>query len=402
MKSRRADVPSASFHLFRVPVADRMSALRAGGLAFLLPFLAAQAQEIRRAEPVVPEGRPAVPVSGTVSIDDQARFLAGVPGDASSPLKPLETSNAWQAHARAFDILWTRAQRGRHAQMRQWSISRVLARVGTPNTLYYMFGGPDFVTAQVFFPGTPNFILGGLEPIGQIPDLRSLTPDQLASSLRNLRGAMNSLLQLGFFETKDMKTDLRRSPVQGVMPLVYAMMVRSGETLLDQSYFTLSSGGDPNETATPTSAAVNGLKITFRPTSGGDKRIFYYLDGDISNGSTVGQITKFLGRFPAAGSYLKAASYLMHESNFSTIRDFLLAESRFILQDDSGIPLTRFDPAKWEILPFGNYRGVMPAFKKYYQPELRQLYSNEAGDMPFGLGYRVSDADASQILAIRR
>lgn len=365
-------------------------------------ILTASAQEVRRAEQVAPIAQPAMQESGPVSIDDQARFLAGVPGDSSSPLKPLENSRAWQEHASAFDKLWSRAQRGRHAQMRQWSVSQVLARVGTPNTLYYMFGGPDFVTAQVFFPGTPNFILGGLEPIGQIPDLRSLTPDQLTSSLRNLRGAMNGLLQLGFFETKDMKTDLRRTPVQGVMPVVYAMMVRSGETLLDQSFFSLSNGGSPNTTAGPANGAVNGLKITFRPTSGGADRNFYYLDGDISNGSSVGQITKFLGRFPSAGSYVKAASYLMHEGSFSTIRDFLLSESRFILQDDSGIPLNRFDPAQWEILPFGNYRGVMPAFQKYYQPEMRQFFGNGAADMPFGIGYRVSDADANQILAIRR
>ncbi len=373
--------------------------IRAAVLCLLTFTTLASAQEIRRAIPAAPS-RPAA--SGAVRLDDQARFLAGVPGDSASPLKPLENTAAWREHARAYDSLWGKAQRGRHAAMRQWSVSQVLGRVGTPNTLYYMFGGPDFVTAQVFFPGTPNFILGGLEPVGQIPDLRTLSEAQLDSSLRNLRAATNSLLQLGFFETKDMKTDLRRTPVQGVLPVVCAMMVRSGETVLDDSYFTLTGGGAPAAASGPTSGAVSGVKITFRPTSGGANRTCYYLQGDISNGAEAGRITKFLSRFPDAGSYLKAASYLMHEGSFSTIRDFLLARSRFILQDDSGIPLAQFDPARWEIVPFGDYRGVMPVFRKYYQPGMRQLYGNGGRDMPFGIGYRVSDNDANQILAIRR
>ena len=56
----------------------------------------------------------------------------------------------------------------------------------------------------------------------------------------------------------------------------------------------------------------------------------------------------------------------------------------------------------WDIYPFGNYAGVMPAFEKYYQPDLAALYSRGGLPMPFGLGYRTADAEASQVLAVRR
>lgn len=374
-------------------------------LIFALSFLALAAQspaqkKIRRAIPVNPPA--AAGPAGVVTIDDQARFLAGVPGRSGSPLKPLEETRAWKEHATASDELWNRAQRGRHVQMRDWSQSKILPRVGTPETLYYMFGGPDFVTAHVFFPGTPNIILAGLEPLGQVPDLRTLSADQLDSSLRNLRRTMGAVLKLGFFETKNMRVDLHRTPVQGVKPMVYAMLVRSGETLIDESYFSLSGNGAPSYTNSMPGGSVTGFKIGYRSSSGGGTRACYYLSGNISNGAEVSRITNFLSRFPSAGSYLKAASYLMHESSFSTIRNYLLSHSRFILQDDSGIPLSYFGDGNWEVIPFGNYEGVMPVFQKYYQPAMRKLYDSGSKPMPFGIGYRVKDSQANQILAIRR
>lgn len=346
-------------------------------LAFASLCACSQAQEVRRAEPVIATR------GGAVTLDDQARFLAGVEGRPGSPLKSLEDTRAWQEHARATNDLWTRARRGRQDKMREWSRSQILSRVGNPQTIYYVFGGPDYITARIFFPGSPNIILAGLEPVGQVPDLRTLSSDQLTSSLRNLRQAMDDVLRLGFFETKTMRADLQRTPVQGVKPMIHVMMVRSGETILDESSLSLGGG-------------VSGVKVT---SSAGS---CYYLSGDISNGGSVSRITGFLDQFSSAGSYLKAASYLMHEGSFSTIRNFLLANSRFILQDDSGIPLSAFDRGQWEIVPFGNYEGVMPVFRKYYQPALLQLYNERRLPMPFGIGYRVKDSQANQILAIRR
>ena len=39
----------------------------------------------------------------TVSADDTARFLAGMPPSADSPLTPLTKDPAWQRHAKFFD-----------------------------------------------------------------------------------------------------------------------------------------------------------------------------------------------------------------------------------------------------------------------------------------------------------
>ena len=40
--------------------------------------------------------------------------------------------------------------------------------------MLYMFSGPDFLYATSFFPNAATYVLAGLEPVGQIPDLIGL------------------------------------------------------------------------------------------------------------------------------------------------------------------------------------------------------------------------------------
>ena len=64
----------------------------------------------------------------------------------------------------------------------------------------------------------------------------------------------------------------------------------------------------------------------------------------------------------------------MFEQGFATIRNFILAHSNRIVQDDSGIPLAYFDPNKWTLRLFGDYLGPIEIFKQHYQPRLQELF----------------------------
>jgi len=94
---------------------------------------------------------------------------------------------------------------------------------------------------------------------------------------------------------------------------------------------------------------------------------------------------------------------LMFENGFSRVRDFLLTHSKAIVQDDSGIPFTAFDPAKWLLRFFGDYAGPIDIFKQYYQPQLQGIFqqSNPA-PLQFGFGYRWSGRQSTLIVATRR
>ena len=86
---------------------------------------------------------------------------------------------------------------------------------------------------------------------------------------------------------------------------------------------------------------------------------------------------------------LKAASYLMHSNNFSQVRDFLLAHSKIILQDDSGIPYRFFSKDKWNIRHCGRYVGPINRFKEYPQPDLaKENAASKPAPLEFSFGYQ--------------
>lgn len=322
-------------------------------------------------------------------MDDIARFYAGLPTPGSS-LRGFEALPEWQEHAAAFNKDWSGVSGGpRHPRAREWAASELRAKIPPTPVIYYLFGGADFLTADLLFPDAREIYLAGLEPVGEVPGPEGMSPGTLAFALQNLRYSFYGLLQLGFSETIDLRANLARSPLKGVKPLLLVTIARTGSQVLSVREFGVGAG--------------RAVEIEFR--RGGDRmpRKLVYIQGDLSNSGDA-RILEYLGRRGPAGAYLKAASYLMHEESFSRVRRFLLSSSRFILQDDSGIPLRAFDPAVWEMHFYGNYAGVMPIFQKYYQPALREIYLTPGASTPltFGLGYRTRDDEACQILAVKR
>ncbi len=78
----------------------------------------------------------------------------------------------------------------------------------------------------------------------------------------------------------------------------------------------------------------------------------------------------FLKSFGPVTTFAKAASYLMYKPHFSAIRQFILDQSLYVLQGDSGIPLRYFDPAVWNLRFYGTYAGPIPLFRNCYQADM--------------------------------
>jgi hypothetical protein len=85
------------------------------------------------------------------------------------------------------------------------------------------------------------------------------------------------------------------------------------------------------------------------------------------------------------------------------VREFLLAHSATILQDDTGIPVRFFKPGDWELRPFGRYLGPIPLFGGRYQRQLSDIFrSQRAKPIPFGVGYRWRPNESNLLLAVRQ
>src|ERR1700675_855160 len=84
------------------------------------------------------------------SIDDTAHFLAGLP--VKGRLESLTQNTAWQGHAAALDKAWKTKQVFQLGPIASWMGSHAGDYYRSSNTMYYMFGGPDFLYAYTFFP----------------------------------------------------------------------------------------------------------------------------------------------------------------------------------------------------------------------------------------------------------
>jgi len=342
--------------------------------------------------------------------DDTARFLAGLPPASDSPLAALTKDAFWQQHAHYFDSIFAREDSSTLSKVRAFSRERLTEK---HDTMLYMFSGPDFLYATSFFPSASTYVLAGLEPVGEIPQLSSLSHAALDGSLRNLQTSLGSLLSFSFFITRNMKTQLHEGPVSGTLPILYVFLARTGKTIHDVSFVSLDAEGNfltadepvvPNAGKKATrhfaNSAAQGVKIVFSDGNG-PQQTLYYFSTNLADGSVErsGFLT-FCSKLGPADSFIKSASYLLHTGGFNKIRSFLLNHSATILQDDSGIPLAYFDPKKWRLQPFGRYVGPLSIFGSSYQAGMEELF-RRATPIDFGIGYRWRRNESNLLLAQR-
>jgi hypothetical protein len=208
-------------------------------------------------------------------------------------------------------------------------------------------------------------------------------------------------MNFSFFITKHMKTDLHAGQIGGTLPILFVFMERSGKSIKEVTPVTIDetgavqTGDSGAKTNTP-----RGVKILFAGKDGVEKTL-YYFSTDLSNsGVRSSGFLKFCQTLAPGNSLIKSASYLLHSGNFTTVRDFLLANSATVIQDDSGIPLGNYNAKKWHFFPFGHYAGPIGEFPGRYQQSYAELF-RRAQPMDFGIGYRWRTHDSNLLLSVK-
>ena len=331
----------------------------------------------------------------SASIDDTARFLAGMPPSSDSPLTPLTKDPAWQHHARSFDAAFAQLDQRQLSRIRAWAETNLAA---PKPTMFYMFSGPDFLYADAFYPHATTYVLSALEPPGSVPDLTRLPRGSVDTALYNIEHSLGTILSFSFFITKHMKVDLHVGQVSGTLPILYVFLVRSGKTIRDVTTISLDESGMVHESAD--AGPARGVRIAFSGKDGVEKTL-YYFSTDLSNSAVRSSgFLKFCATLAPGNSLIKSASYLLHSGNFSTVRDFILVNSATIIQDDSGIPLAYYNSKNWRFFPFGHYAGPISEFPSRYQQSYAELFRH-AQPIDFGIGYRWRSHESNLLLAVR-
>jgi hypothetical protein len=357
---------------------------------------APQAPAAPAQSPATPRAVTAEPAAG--GIDNQtARYLAGLAPAPGSPIAALTNEAGWHEHARFFDHAFGELERTQLARIRSWSKAQLHSH---RPTMFYMFSGPDYLYADAFFPDASTYVLAGLEPVGQIPDLLRMR-GSVAPALRSMATSMHSVLNFSFFKTHDMRQELSAGRLGGTTPILLVFLARAGKTVHAIQLVAIDAEGGEHAESDHIKSSAHGVKIVF---SGGDGRLqtLYYFSTNLADdGFPRSGFMQFCDKLAPGDSLIKSASYLMHGHGFTRVRDFLVTHSAMVLQDDSGIPLAYFDQRKWGLKPFGHYIEPLGIFPNTYQPKLAELFRKSATPINFGIGYRWRPNESNLLLAVR-
>jgi hypothetical protein len=369
-----------------------------GGVALLMAWVALahlQAQDLttqpNRLPPGVPPGQQQIVVPSNAT--DAARYLAGMPVSAESPLTRLTTDPRWIAHSNEMNAAFAKLEQRQLNNIRSWRAEFLGPATAFSRTCLYFFSGPDFLHADAFYPDCSTYVLVSLEPIESIPELQSVPPELLQNTLQTIEVSLNTLVNFGYFETHELHQYLERSQLKGVLPIIFVFLARSGKQILNVDYTSLSRAG------------ARGVKVSFRDLATGAQKVLYYFSADLSDSGLKANQTvlRFCNGLGPTNSFLKADSYLLHQNDFGIARNYLLRVSASILQDDSGIPLRYFAPERWTMRFFGSYTGPINLFKNFYQPDLAHYYAaSSPKPLTFGFGYQWNPHDAGLIIAARK
>lgn len=323
-----------------------------------------------------------------------AQLLGGNIDSNNRVFAEIIQSESYGNYRQELDTMWQQSSRTRLDPMSKWSSNELKDIHGTEHTLFYPFGGPDFLYAHTFFPYADDYVLFGLEPVGFPPDLRKYSGSALDTLMEQLLNSIRNSLSRSFFITLKMCSDLNRRDIRGVVPLLLLYASRTGHAVIKASPFNLDTNGvivyadsfkqlekqNPNR----------GVHIELVNKDGTHHNLYYIqfnaADGEISSNRGIQHFfAQMKGKII---TMLKAASYLLHNDAFTKIRSIILERSDAILQDDSGMPFRFINDGAWSHKLYGRFCDPIESFAWINQPDLKKAYEEcTPGAFPFTYGY---------------
>jgi hypothetical protein len=336
--------------------------------------------------------------------------LAGQKGKAHS-FNYLFDTIAWASQVKFIDSSWVRLERKRLKAMRNWASTEFSAPNANVKTVFYPFSGPDFLTANAFFPNADKYIMLGLEPVGKLPDLKKFKPGQHTEYAYDFKKSLGDIFDKSYFITRKMLQDFQSQKVNGLLPVLAFFIKKTGHEIADVKYLVRYHQDSIIETGynfKDPERKPFGVRIDFMQD--GKRKSVYYFKYDVSdknfNDSCV--FYKYLNKYNNYVTYIKSASYLLHNNFMSNMRKMILANSSYIVQDDTGIPYKFFQDggAPWAMKLYGAYTKPVSDFPYLsMQKPLEEAFHKDSanvGKLPFHLGYHWGSRKDVIIFASRK
>lgn len=299
-------------------------------------------------------------------------------------------------YSRSIEQSWNKLYNESLSKIPEWTDRYITPFVSCFDTVFYPFGGPDIAYAFSFFPKATRFILVGLEPLGNF--------DKMEKSLSNLKTydsiktAFRTYLKKGYFITSEMISHLSNTNIRGGLNLVLLGISRMGYSVIRVRSCGIDADGKIVDSGV---GNTDCLEIVCEKDN--KKKYVYYIRTDLSNSNPrLYNLMQFVYQFEFV-TFIKSASYALHDRTLSRIRSFILRETNCILQDDTGIPFNFFRQ-NWDIRIFGKYsKPTLPVFRTYKQNSLEDYYNkHSAKAITFPIGYGYIQRNPNLIFAISK
>jgi hypothetical protein len=292
-----------------------------------------------------------------------------------------------------------------------------LRPAGLPTTVVYPFGGGDLASALVTYPEAREITTISLEHAGDPTRLGKLTKkSMLNNALANYRAAIFGLLTLNDSTSENMRK-LERGGIPGQLSFHLTGMAALGYEPVSLKFFNLNDDGSIHYLTKPEyealekkiakkknhswvdtdfSEAFTNMELSFRKAGDATapvvvhRHIAWNLGDKLFKGSALEKHLTAKGKVAAM---TKAASYLIWNSGFSGIRNYLLANMAWMASDATGIPPRFAKKAGFEIVTYGTFKG---AFLEEADPtigeEMVKLWAGQPRrKLPFRYGYPDSE-----------
>ncbi|GAB4535860.1 MAG: hypothetical protein Tsb0014_23150 [Pleurocapsa sp.] len=327
-------------------------------------------------------------------LTDTGKLLAGMQIGDRSKLATIKNTTSWLNHRQFMTNSWKKLEEKQLSKIKQWQKRTIHELEDLESTVFYPFSNSNFIYAYSLFPQSQEFMLFGLEPIGNLPEFQNMKEQELEREFKTIKNSLDAIFPQKYFDGDE------RQNIQThfVLPVLCVFLARSHNRIINIENIGINNEGKLQSWQ---AGMIPGVKITFMIYGESNPKFLYYFSTELSNETldNYPEISKFINTQNNLFTYLNAASYLMHFDSFSEIRKLILSQSNYVLQDDSGLPINAFEKDIWNLEFYGNYVRPIALFEDKYQSQLWQIYHSQRNIEPlnFTIGYQ-HDRESSNLM----
>ncbi len=337
--------------------------------------------------------------------NDISAYLAGKTLSAESHLAEFTQNSEWQNYAKEIDQSWQKFEEEKLSLIKPWVGTEISDIQKDSRHAFYPFSGPDFVYLYAFLDKSDYYYLFGLEPAGVVPDISKIGNER-NSFFAALNNAIKDNLNLSFFITKSMKEQMNNEQIKGTIPVLLFFMARFDMHIQDIKAAEINPDGELVLKETENIEELNKslkniVEISFVKKGENTIKKLYYFSMNIRNDGFEKnpENEKYLRSLPKdMTSFVKSSSYCMHEEKYSSIRDIVLTHTKYLIQDDSGVPFRFFDNTLWDFGFYGEYSSPIPVFRHFTQDDYKKVFAAKKKPLKFRFGY----SDPSNIFVAKK